>query len=90
MKCSSFITILSIILNLVSSLIQKEGQPNLDNKRAFYISESYLSAEAPTKRSSRNNKNHYSSVNVPVPARAVPYTNKPDVYINHVHVHNGG
>ena len=43
----------------------------------------------------------HNSVNIPVPfprvhyhtadvARPLPYSKKPDVYINHVHVHNGG
>ena len=59
------------------------------------------STEALAKRSSTANARHYHAVNIPVPynrvhyrpihvARPVAYSKKPDVYINHVHVHNGG
>lgn len=51
--------------------------------------------------SSRAEKRQYNSVNIPVPynrvhytpihvAKPVAYSNKPDVFINHVHVNNGG
>lgn len=53
-----------------------------------------------TRRASTADAGH-NTVNVPVPfasihykaadvARPLPYSKKPDVYINHVHVHNGG
>jgi hypothetical protein len=60
------------------------------------------STEASTKkRFSTADARHYNAVNIPVPfhrvhyrpihvARPVAYSKKPDVYINHVHVHNGG
>lgn len=60
------------------------------------------STEASTKkRFSTADARHYNAVNIPVPfhrvhyrpihvARPVAYSKKPDVYINHVHVHSGG
>ena len=58
------------------------------------------SSKTSTKRTSTADTAH-NTVNVPVPfasihykaadvARPLPYSKKPDVYINHVHVHNGG
>ena len=53
------------------------------------------------KRSSTSDGKQYTTVNIPVPYRKVRfkpihvaygygYSKKPDVYIQHLHVHNGG
>ena len=58
-------------------------------------------AETSAKRSSDVDTRNFHAVNIPVPfhrvhyrpihvARPVAYSKKPDVLINHVHVHNGG
>ena len=57
--------------------------------------------ETSAKRSSTVDVGEFSAVNIPVPfhrvryapihvAKPVVYSKKPDVLINHVHVHNGG
>lgn len=58
-------------------------------------------SEGPGKKDVSANTSTYHTVNIPVPyhkvhfrplniAKPVAFTKKPDIYINHVHVHDGG
>lgn len=77
--------------------------PNLHAKDL--LSESYDISSGKDTESSKTSASaaepRHNTVNIPVPfhrvhyhaadvARPLPYSKKPDVYVNHVHVHNGG